>query len=220
MPQEFVRARRPGETASLFLPSVPTLLRYAAEMEAERDHVLSRAGADDPFAPEDALLAEALRSRTEPGLDEVAFEALEASAAFDRVLYDGAEFGTGAHPDEELDFLGLPGLLEPDQVAALLRQRQAAQLAAQRAAQRDARRRQRAEPDPPDPTPLPTHERIAALRRELSALVAAHHHRTGKPHGVIHSELRRTCGGPPAAQATEAHLTARIEALRRWSVTR
>src|SRR5579862_863302 len=38
----FVRARQRGETASLFLPSVPVLLGYAAEMEAERDHVLAR----------------------------------------------------------------------------------------------------------------------------------------------------------------------------------
>ena len=31
----FVRARRRGETASVFLPSIPTLLGYAAELEAE-----------------------------------------------------------------------------------------------------------------------------------------------------------------------------------------
>ena len=36
----FVRARRRGETASVFVPSVPVLLAYAAELEAERDHVL------------------------------------------------------------------------------------------------------------------------------------------------------------------------------------
>ena len=38
----FVRARQRGETASVFLPSIPSLLGYAAELEAERDHVLSR----------------------------------------------------------------------------------------------------------------------------------------------------------------------------------
>ena len=37
----FVRARRRGETASVFLPSVPVLLGFAAELEAERDHVLA-----------------------------------------------------------------------------------------------------------------------------------------------------------------------------------
>ena len=36
----FVRVRRPGETASVFLPSVPHLLGLASEMEVQRDHVL------------------------------------------------------------------------------------------------------------------------------------------------------------------------------------
>jgi superfamily II DNA or RNA helicase len=38
----FLRARRRGETASVFLPSVPLLLQHAAEMELERDHALDR----------------------------------------------------------------------------------------------------------------------------------------------------------------------------------
>ncbi len=38
----FVRSRRPGETASVFLPSVPVLLNLASQMEAERDHVLGK----------------------------------------------------------------------------------------------------------------------------------------------------------------------------------
>ena len=36
----FVRARRRGETASVFLPSTGHLLGLAAELELERDHVL------------------------------------------------------------------------------------------------------------------------------------------------------------------------------------
>jgi hypothetical protein len=58
---------------------------------------------------------------------------------------------------------------------------------------------------------VPLHERMSALRRELNAAVAAHHHRTNKPHGMIHAELRRLCGGPAAAQATEAQLRERLE---------
>jgi len=48
------------------------------------------------------------------------------------VLYDGGEFGTAtaAGSPEEEDFLGLPGLLDPDQVRTLLRKRQDSQLAA------------------------------------------------------------------------------------------
>ena len=36
----FVRARRRGELASVFVPTVPPLLRHAAEMELERNHVM------------------------------------------------------------------------------------------------------------------------------------------------------------------------------------
>src|SRR5207249_11027985 len=46
------------------------------------------------------------------------------------------------------------------------------------------------------PGPRTASERRIALRRQLNALVAAHHHRTGLPHGKIHAELRRRCGGP------------------------
>jgi superfamily II DNA or RNA helicase len=212
----FVRNRRPGETASIFLPSIPPLLELAAALESERDHVLDRnLLKDDPFAEENALLAEAERTRNEADLDEWAFEALEASAEFDRVLFDGAEFGTGAESGsaDEDDFLGLPGLLAPDQVAVLLRQRQSEQLSAERVAGRAAAKAEkaaRAAQVPVNADDVPLHERMSALRRELNAAVAAHHHRTNKPHGMIHAELRRLCGGPAAAQATEAQLRERL----------
>ena len=38
----YVRSRQAGETASIFLPSVPTLLDLASQMEAQRDHVLGK----------------------------------------------------------------------------------------------------------------------------------------------------------------------------------
>jgi hypothetical protein len=62
--------------------------------------------------------------------------------------------------------------------------------------------------------PRTTHGTLRELRRELNALVAAMHHRTGKPHGMIHNELRRICGGPPVAAANSDQLQARIEAVR------
>src|SRR5581483_6781933 len=130
----FVRARRRGETASVFLPSVPTLMGHAAEMETERDHVLDRPRREDGGLDDD-LLAEANRARATPDVgEELPFETVEASAQFDRVLYDGGEFGMQAEVGsaEEEDFLGIPGLLEPEQVTQLLRQRQAEQLKAQR----------------------------------------------------------------------------------------
>jgi hypothetical protein len=212
----FVRARRRGETASVFLPSVPALLGFASEMEVERDHVLGRTITDeaDVVAAEEDLLARAAAAES-ASADELAlpFEALGSSATFDRVLYDGGEFGHEGEvrvgSEEEMDFLGIPGLLEPDQLRALLSHRQS---------ERAARRR-RPEPDRRH-DPMPSHELLALLRRELNGLVAAWHHRTGQAHGVTHAALRKECGGPPAAVATADQLHARISRLREWAAAR
>ena len=59
-----------------------------------------------------------------------------------------------------------------------------------------------------------THGQLREFRRELNALVSIAHRRTGKPHGWIHDELRRVCGGPPVAAATTDQLKARIDAVR------
>jgi hypothetical protein len=203
----FVRVRRPGETASVFLPSVPQLLGLASEMEAQRDHVLRtrQTGFDDLID----------RAQTSEGAsDELTkkFEALSATAELDQVIFDGASFGLPVQsgtPEEE-EYLGLPGLLTPDQVALLLARRQAEQDAANR------RRRHSttgtAQPEPP--RQLSVAERRLELRRQLNGLVGAHHHRTGLPHGKIHAELRRLCGGPASAQATIAQLEERIATLQ------
>ncbi|MGY4719938.1 DEAD/DEAH box helicase [Naumannella huperziae] len=202
----FVRARAKGETASVFLPSIAPLLGLAAELEAERDHALKPPTAQD----EAALLAEAERQQTEPDadLDEGAFTALASEADFEKVLFDGGEFGlqTMAGSDEERDYLGLPGLLEPDQVKDLLRRRQADHL--ERSEQRGT---------PAQPRPVAGHQQLRELRKELNGLVGAWHHRTGKPHGVIHNELREACGGPAAVAADAEQLTSRIERIRAWA---
>jgi superfamily II DNA or RNA helicase len=203
----FVRARQRGETASVFLPSIPTLLGYAAELEAERDHVLARAGDDSA----EAEFARAQREQNTPDeLGAQPFQALAASAHFDRVLYDGGEFGTSA---EEEDFLGLPGLLEPEQVALLLRERRAGEPT------KRARRTMPAQAGH-EAASGTTRATLASLRKELNLLVTVWHHRTGQPHGLIHADLRRACGGPSLPEATGAQIRARIETLRHWASAR
>jgi hypothetical protein len=135
------------------------------------------------------------------------------------VLYDGGEFGTAtaAGSAEEEDFLGLPGLLEPDQVRTLLTKRQQSQLNARSAAKAAVGP---SAPAAPAAAPPVSREALAALRKELNGLVGAWSHRTGQPHGVIHNELRQSCGGPPLPQATAAQIQARIEAIRRWATSR
>jgi superfamily II DNA or RNA helicase len=200
----FVRARRRAETASVFLPSIPSLLGYAAELETERDHVLSRA--NSPTGDESELAAAQRQRDTPDQLDQEPFQALEASAQFDRVLYDGNEFGVTA---EEEDFLGLPGLLEPEQVTLLLQARKSAQLRGGSAGKAVP-----AAASGPVPAET-TRETLAALRKELNGLIAAWHHRTGQSHGAIHAELRRTCGGPPLAEASADQIRARIAMVQR-----
>jgi superfamily II DNA or RNA helicase len=194
----FVRSRRPGETASVFLPSVPSLLQLASELEAQRNHVLG-----EPHRETDELEA-AQRRQTEPSEAEDGFMSLGADAELDQVIFDGSSFGTAtpAGSDEEADYLGLPGLLDANQMRELLLRRQVEQL--------DRRSRNGAAV----PEPVTRHGQLRDLRRELNALVSAAHHRTGKPHGWIHNELRRLCGGPPIAAASSEQLRARIEAVR------
>ena len=212
----FVRARSRGETASIFLPSVPHLLGYASELEVERDHVLGRkvTSEDDIFAAERELLAQAQAGEGASAELELSFEALGSTASFDRVLYDGGEFGHAGEvhvgSEEEMDFLGIPGLLDHDQVRDLLHSRT-----------RDrARRRQAAagsEREPDSVEEITTHEQLAVLRRELNGLVAAWHHRTGQAHGITHAALRKECGGPAAAVASADQLRQRIERVREWA---
>ncbi len=207
----FVRARKRGETASIFVPSVPLLLTHASEMEVERDHVLGRTitDEDDIFAAEEELLARAQAAEGASDEELGRFEAMGSEARFDRVLYDGGEFGHEGEvhvgSEEEMDFLGIPGLLEPDQVRDLLRHRQ-------------SERARRARPEAPAPErATTTHEQLAVMRRELNGLVAAWYHRTGQPHGVTHAALRKECGGPAAAAANAAQLEKRIDLLREWA---
>lgn len=211
----FVRSRKRGETASVFLPSVPQLMMLANEMETERDHALDRKGANDEVVDplneglDDHLIEEA--NKEEVASDQLTrgkFEAIGSQASFHGVLFDGAEFASGGleiGSDEEQDFLGIPGLLDADQVGTLLRARQK---------DHASRRPASAAPQVVD------HRQLKDLRNKLAKNVAAWAARTGKPHGSIHNELRRICGGPAVAQASAEQLQARLDKLQDWFVGR
>ena len=144
------------------------------------------------------------------------FEALDSQASFDRVLFDGGEFGTGGEvgSEDELDFLGIPGLLDAEQVGTLLRQRQHEQL------NRKNKRSPQGEPVPAAAPAMPDHRMLMDLRTELAKNVAAWSARTGTPHGVIHTKLRTVCGGPAVAQANEEQLQTRLRKLQDWFIGR
>jgi superfamily II DNA or RNA helicase len=200
----YVRSRRPGETASIFLPSVPNLLQLASEMEAQRNHVLGKPHRESQGEWDDDALADAAKEKSERDEMDNGFEMLGAEAELDQVIFDGSSFGTAtpAGSDEEADYLGIPGLLDATQMRDLLRRRQDEQLERRTAAGGTV------------PVAGTTHGQLRDLRKELNALVTLAHHRTGKPHGWIHNELRRICGGPVVAAANSDQLAARIEAVR------
>ena len=216
----FVRARRPGETASVFLPSVTPLLALAAELETERDHALDRPAKEDDvqdlFAhPEDKLIAAANREEKASDALLPGFEAMDSTAEFDRVLFDGGEFGTGAMVGsvEEQEFLGIPGLLDADQVSQILKARQAEQVKTQKRSQAAAAQRAAN-------AGIEDSRQRDAARKELSQLVSSWARRSGQSHGAVHAELRRVCGGPEVAQATTTQIRARVDTLRKWFVGR
>lgn len=206
----FVRSRRRGEVATVFLPTVPVLLDHAASLERQRDHVLGRptTAGEELWDETEALLAEANRAATNANEMPGSFEALESNATFDHVLFDTQAYGMHAEPlsDDEQDFLGLPGLLEPEQVSHLLRQRQSRQLS--RRERND--RKQGVEPE------AALHRALASSRKELNSLVAQYARRAGVPHSHIHAQLRRECGGPKLAAASQEQVSQRITAVRGW----
>ena len=212
----FVRARRRGETASVFLPHVPQLIALAGEMERQRDHALDRdSDGDDEWALDDDLMDAAEREdkASDALTEEFTYQALGSQAHFDRVLYDGREFGQLAVPGtpEEEEFLGLPGLLEPEHVHELLMQRQVRQ-----GRHRHAREAREAtgEASPAAAPPVALHRTLKEQRQLLNSLVGLYARQSGEPHGAIHAELRRICGGPAVSQATVAQLQSRIDTLR------
>ncbi len=197
-----VRSRRPGETATVFLPAVRPLLALAAEMEADRNSVMvppARTDDDEGLDPLD--LPEPSERTGEDGIETV-----DSDASFAHLLASGRAVtpqdpATGyelSREDEE--FLGLPGLLTAEQTAALL-------------AQRDSELRRRvaegrtgqAEGQPLRATGTdgaPAWRVTAELRREVNQLVGRLAARTGEPHAAIHARVRRAVPGPGSASAS------------------
>ena len=204
----FVRARRRGEVATVFLPTVPIVLAHASALERQRDHVLGPPGATEVWDESATLLAEA--NRTENASDDLegTFEALTSEATFDHVLFDSQQFGMHAVPtsDDEADYLGLPGLLETDQITHLLRERQ----------RRQVGRRDRAEKREKVPPEQSLARALESLRKQLNSLVAQYARSRGVPHSHVHADLRRQCGGPPLARATSEQVEQRIALIRTW----
>jgi superfamily II DNA or RNA helicase len=204
----FVRARRPGETATVFLPSVPVLLLHAAEIEKQRDHVLGRKASGEIWSESEALLnaANQERNHLDVDFDDLpVFEALDSEATFDRAVLDGNELDADLVPGspEEEAILGIPGMLSAQQVAEILREHRSAQV------QRLAR----------TPREVTLSDQLSDLRRELQDCVRAYARQSNSTPVAINGEIKRSLGGVPAPMATAEELRERIELVRSWAVS-
>ena len=203
-----VRARGAHESATVFLPAVRPLLVLAAELESERDHVVAVRGTLEPDG-----LDEVEVERVPGGGGGVDFEALEASAEFAHVLQSGRAVVASAVTEADDDYLGLPGLLTPEQTASLLASRDT-HLRAKAASAAQGGLFEQAEPAEVAAEEA-AWQAAGALRRELNRLVAHTSSATGTPHAVLHARLRAAVPGPPSASASVEVLERRREALRK-----
>lgn len=195
----FVRARRKGEVATVFLPAVRPLLALAAGLEEQRNHVIAPPKDDpedllDPLSEEEEREQDAERNQT---------VYLESSAHFAHVLYNGkAHVGGPELTEEDEEYLGLPGLLSPDQMAALLRKRDLE-------LRKNVVNSASSEDEEETLNPFLAVE----VRKDINRLVSRLALRRGVPHAQIHNAARRAVAGPPTGQAPYDILLKRREWL-------
>ena len=223
-----IRSRGRHESATVFLPAVRPLLALAAEMELDRDFVALPAARPDAADDErlDPLATELAGSADGPA---GRLETLDSQAEFAHLLHSGRAVTAATGPggsgpeaaggpgevvmtDTDAAYLGLPGLLSPEQTADLL-------------ARRDVELRRRvasAALSDPDggrgsvgghETDTSGWRATAELRREVNQLVAQVAARTGLPHAKVHTQVRRAIPGPPSAAAAAEILRRRRDHL-------
>ena len=187
-----VRARGGQETASVYLPAVRPLLALAAEMESARNAVVRVVTRDD--------------HDLDPDVERVAgegFTALDADAQFAHVLTAGRAITAESREldEEAADYLGLPGLLGPEDMATLL-------------AIRDAKLRRKVAAVTEDVAVAPaTWRDTQDVRKDIHRMVSVLAARSGKSHGQVHAEVRHAVPGPPTAIADYDTLVARHDHL-------
>lgn len=200
----FVRSKKKGETATVFLPAVKPLLALAANLEAQRLHVIAPEEQSEDSDDQELIdpIFDEEESETERNLSE--YEALSADAEFAHVLYNGVAYDGSKLATEDLEYIGLPGLLSGEQIAQLLQQRD-----------QDIRKRLGApmkietEEEPEKENPFEAKE----VRKEINRAVSRIALSKGIPHAQIHSRTRKAVPGPATAVAELSILKKRMEWL-------
>jgi superfamily II DNA or RNA helicase len=203
----FVRARQHGETATVFVPSVPVLLAHAADIERQRDHVLGRNAIGGIWDEDEAIIKFATQERNkfDAEFDDLpAFEALDSEATFDKAVMDGSELHAllaPGSPDEEA-ILGMPGMLTPQEISQMI-------------AEHRAKHFQQAKNAPKTKSLA---DQLSELRSELQNVVWAYAKQIDSTPMAVHGELKRAVGGVPAPLASIDELKERINLVRSWAI--
>lgn len=199
----FVRSRAKHEQATIFLPSLRSLLALAAEMEAERRHIIAIQDQEDFDDLADPILS-AEELREERALNSTINISSEAS--FDHVLFNGRAIdGMDSLTPEEMDFVGLPGLLSPAELVSLLKDRDEKI--------KSETRRPFNVTGVQDTAPINLHVKIATTRRDINQLVSRISYARSIPHASVHRLAQNAVPGPRSAQATLNILEERKEWL-------
>lgn len=203
----FVRARQHGETATVFVPSVPVLLSHAAEIERQRDHVLGHRAISGVWNEEEAItkFENQARNRFDSEFDDLpAFEALDSEATFDKAVMDGSEMHALLEPGspEEEAILGMPGMLSPEEISQMIAEHRAKQMTR---SNKTAKEKSLA-------------DQLSELRSELQNVVWAYAKQIDSTPMAVHGELKRVAGGVPAPMASIEELKQRIELVRSWAL--
>jgi superfamily II DNA or RNA helicase len=198
----FVRSRRKGEVATVFLPAVKPLLALAASMEEKRTHVIAPEKEEEDVEGLDdheLEMPEIDEDEAEEKLPGGDFIPLEATAQFAHVLYGGkAYLGSRELTDEEEDYLGIPGLLSPDMVASMLQERD-----------RELRKTSPVKVEEEKVNPFEAVE----IRKDINRLVSRIALKNNLPHAQVHSRVKKAIPGPPSAHAGVDILKERLDWL-------
>lgn len=197
----FVRSRSPHEHATVFMPAIKPLIALASEMEAQRNHAIKlNAEGDD-------LLEDQSAPDETDGPDSGKMVSVGSSAAFDHVLFNGKALdGLSELSPEDENYIGLPGLLSPGQMAAILRTRDT-QIRAEQANSVDpsGKRAER----------LNIHAAISSTRADINRLVSRIAATRGMSHAHLHKLTQKAVPGPPSSTATLKILEERKEWLQK-----
>lgn len=199
-----VRARKPNETATVFLPAVRPLLELAADLEKQRGHsVFKLTPVDDEMLQVEINDKE--REAAEYELNE--YKAIGSQAQFAHVVYSGKSItarrireGLSAEESEYLGLFSVPGLLSPEETAEMLAARDKAfeSKSSKLVASSEVSAEVISSPSIP---PEQLHLKLMDLRKEITALVNKLSVRMGRSHSDIHILTRKIVPGPANADA-------------------